>query len=148
MNIEAAVAFEQAEFAEGFVGVERREVDGVDGEDAGEDRAERAADAVNAEGVQRIVVAELVLEASWTVKKQTTPAIRPMRMAYIGVVNPLAGVMTTRPATAPEIAPSTVGLPVLNHSMNAQASAPAAAAKWVAMKALLARPPAPRRCRR
>ena len=52
------------------------------------------------------------------------------------MVKPLAGVITTRPATAPEIAPSTVGLPVLSHSTNIQPSAAAAAAKCVATKAL------------
>jgi hypothetical protein len=56
------------------------------------------------------------------------------------VTNPLAGVMTTNPATAPEIAPSTVGLPVLIHSITSHPSVAAAAAKWVAMNALLARP--------
>src|SRR6185436_13476989 len=63
-------------------------------------------------------------------------------MADIGVTNPLAGVMTTSPATAPEIAPSTVGLPVLIHSAITQPSVAAAAAKCVAMKAELASVPA------
>src|SRR5438067_9283146 len=71
---------------------------------------------------------------------QMEPAARPMTMPHIGEVNPLAGVMTTRPATAPEIAPSTVGLPVLTHSIATQLSAAAAAAKCVAANALLARP--------
>src|SRR5437762_12218516 len=71
---------------------------------------------------------------------QTTPPIRPMMIAYIGVVYPLAGVITTSPATAPEIAPSTVALPFLIHSYPAHPSAAAAAAKCVAMKALLAKP--------
>ena len=48
--------------------------------------------------------------------------------------------MHTRPATAPEAAPSTLGLPRVIHSMPAQASAPAAAAKCVAAKALAAMP--------
>jgi len=34
-----------------------------------------------------------------------------MTSADIGVTNPEAGVMPTSPATAPEIAPSTVGFP-------------------------------------
>src|SRR4051794_32177508 len=76
-------------------------------------------------------------------KKQTMPPMAPMRIAYIGVVKPLAGGMTTRPATAPEMAPRTVGLPVFNHSANIQPRAAAAAAKWVAMNALLARALAP-----
>ena len=60
------------------------------------------------------------------------------------MTNPPAGVMTTRPATAPEIAPSTVGLPLLIHSRNIQPSVAAAAAKWVLTKAALARPLAAR----
>ena len=36
----------------------------------------------------------------------------------MGFTNPEAGVMATRPATAPEIAPSTLGLPFLIHSAN------------------------------
>src|SRR4051812_40759964 len=50
--------------------------------------------------------------------------------------------MATRPATAPEQAPSTVGLPVLIHSMPDQARAPAAAEKCVAANALAATPSA------
>src|SRR5947207_1957873 len=73
-------------------------------------------------------------------KKQTTPPIAPMTMADIGETKPLAGVMTTSPATAPEIAPSTVGFPVLSHSANIQPRVAAAAAMCVATKALLARP--------
>src|SRR5688572_6325889 len=65
-----------------------------------------------------------------------------MMIADIGVTNPAAGVMTTRPATAPEIAPRTVGLPVLIHSMNIQPSVAAAAAKCVVTIALLASAPA------
>src|SRR5947209_2230981 len=67
-----------------------------------------------------------------------------MRMPHIGVVNPLAGVMTTSPATAPEIAPSTVGLPVFHHSMLIQPRVAAAAAKCVVTKALAANPLAAR----
>ena len=40
--------------------------------------------------------------------------------------------------TAPEQAPSTLGLPRVIHSITAQASVPAAAEKWVAAKALAA----------
>src|SRR5271170_1665956 len=60
----------------------------------------------------------------------------PMIRAGIGFTNPEAGVIATRPATDPEIAPSTLGFPVCAHSANIQASAAAAAAKWVATKAL------------
>ena len=48
--------------------------------------------------------------------------------------------MATRPATAPEAAPSTVGLPRVIHSVNIQPSAAAAAPVLVAVKALTARP--------
>src|SRR4051794_31837101 len=75
-------------------------------------------------------------------KKQTTPPAKPIARAAIGPTNPAAGVITTRPATAPEIAPSTVGLPVLIHSTNSHPSVAAAAPKCVAMNALLASDPA------
>src|SRR3989454_6885794 len=58
----------------------------------------------------------------------------------IGVTNPDAGVMATRPATAPEAAPSTVGLPRVSHSVNIQPSAAAAAPVFVAVNALTASP--------
>src|SRR6185503_6707535 len=61
-----------------------------------------------------------------------------MTMAGIGCTKPEAGVMQTNPATAPEQAPSTLGLPRKIHSMPAQASAAAAAEKCVAAKALAA----------
>src|SRR4051812_6565110 len=70
------------------------------------------------------------------------PPTAPMIRADIGPTKPEAGGITTRPATAPEMPPRTVGLPVLIHSMSSQPSAAAAAAKWVATKALLAPPPA------
>src|ERR687885_1470368 len=65
-----------------------------------------------------------------------------MASADIGDTKPEAGVMPTRPATAPEIAPSTVGLPVRTHSAAVQPSVAAAAAKCVATNALAARLPA------
>src|SRR5580658_6265613 len=61
-----------------------------------------------------------------------------MISAGIGFTNPDAGVMATRPATDPEIAPSTLGFPVCIHSATIQDSAAAAAAKCVATKALVA----------
>ena len=51
--------------------------------------------------------------------------------------------IATRPATAPEIAPSTEGLPFAIHSANIQASAAAAVAICVTAIAMPARPPAP-----
>src|SRR5688572_28920578 len=66
----------------------------------------------------------------------------PMHKAAIGVTNPEAGVIPTSPQTAPEMAPSTVGLPVRSYSAAIQPSVAAAAAKCVVVKALLSRAPA------
>ena len=46
----------------------KRVVDGAGGEDAGQQRAQRSAGAVHAEGVQRIVVAELRASPRRTMK--------------------------------------------------------------------------------
>jgi hypothetical protein len=56
-----------------------------------------------------------------------------------GATNPEAGVMVPRPATAPEIMPSTDGLRRIVHSIAPQVSAPAQAARWVAVIAITAR---------
>src|SRR5580692_10070401 len=74
--------------------------------------------------------------------EQKTPAMAPMSSAANGCTKPEAGVMATRPATAPEIAPSAVGLPLWIHSATVQPRAAAAAAKWVLTKALVASGPA------
>src|SRR5258706_10789144 len=71
---------------------------------------------------------------------QITPPEKPITMAHMMVTNPLAGVITTSPATAPEMPPSTVGLPLLIHSATIQPRAAAAAAKCVLQNALEARP--------
>ena len=63
-----------------------------------------------------------------------------MMIDDIGPTKPAAGVMATSPATAPDAAPSTVGLPRAIHSVNIQPSAAAAAPVLVARKALAARP--------
>src|SRR5262245_24248299 len=63
-------------------------------------------------------------------------------MAGIGPTKPAAGVIATNPATAPEIAPSALGLPLRSHSAAHHPSTAAAAPKCVAIKALVARPPA------
>src|SRR3990170_2816531 len=63
-----------------------------------------------------------------------------MTMDAMGQTKPEAGVIATRPATAPEAAPSTVGLPRLSHSVNIQPSAAAAAPVLVATNALAASP--------
>src|SRR5262245_65466077 len=70
------------------------------------------------------------------------PAANPMMIAERGLTKPDAGVMATRPATAPDAAPSIVGLPVFTHSATIQPSAANDAAVWVATNALVAKPPA------
>ena len=49
----------------------------------------------------------------------------------IGPTQPQAGVIATRPAMAPEAAPSIVGVPFMIHSRNIQASVAAAVASRV-----------------
>src|SRR3984957_13730710 len=73
-------------------------------------------------------------------QKQITPAATPMMIADPGSTNPDAGVIATRPATAPEMAPSTEGLPLAIHSANIQPNAAAAVAIWVTAIAMPARP--------
>src|SRR6185312_3756266 len=65
----------------------------------------------------------------------------PMANADIGPTNPAAGVIATKPATQPEIAPSALGLPLRTHSASIQPTAAAAAPKCVATNALVARLP-------
>src|SRR5258708_29064687 len=72
-------------------------------------------------------------------QKHTRPAITPMTMPGHGAMKPLAGVIVPRPATAPEIMPSTDGLHRIVHSIAPQVSAPAQAARWVAVIAITAR---------
>ncbi len=56
------------------------------------------------------------------------------------MTKPDAGVIATSPATQPEMAPSMLGLPASIHSTAIHASVAAAAPKWVATNALVARP--------
>src|SRR5512138_2366394 len=63
-----------------------------------------------------------------TARAQTAPATRPSSVAAYGAMNAHAGVTATRPATAPEDAPTRVGLPLLIHSMVIQPSRAAAVA--------------------
>src|SRR6266581_3419723 len=65
-----------------------------------------------------------------------------MRIAPPGVTNPDAGVIATRPATAPQAAPTTLTLRWWRYAAATQVIVAAAAAVLVAMKALAARPPA------
>src|SRR5450631_4514337 len=73
-------------------------------------------------------------------QKQITPAATPMTIAPPGSTKPEAGVMATRPATAPDAAPSTEGLPLAIHSANIQPRAAAAVAICVTVIAMPARP--------
>src|ERR1700690_3657371 len=79
-----------------------------------------------------------------TIQKQNTPANNPIHSAPIGVTNPEAGVIATSPATQPEIAPSAEGLPLRIPSAALHPIAAAAAPKWVATNAEVARVPAAR----
>src|SRR5437588_7733404 len=72
-----------------------------------------------------------------------SPAATPMAIAPFGVTNPQAGVMTTRPPTAPEQKPRTLGLPRSNHSSPAQVEDATAVANVVVINALAAIPSAP-----
>src|SRR5450755_4291149 len=73
-------------------------------------------------------------------QKQITPAATPITIAPPGSTKPEAGVMATSPATAPEAAPSTEGLPLAIHSANIQPRAAAAVAICVTVIAMPARP--------
>src|ERR1041384_5393698 len=55
-----------------------------------------------------------------------------------GVTNPHAGVITTKPATAPEQKPRTLGLPLTIHSAIGQTKEATAVARVVVVKALAA----------
>ena len=63
-----------------------------------------------------------------------------MMIAAIGVTYPAAGVIATRPATAPETNPSELGLPPWAHETSIHAIAAAAAAVLVVTNATAARP--------
>ena len=63
-----------------------------------------------------------------------------MITAPLGVTNPQAGVMTTKPATAPEQKPRTLGLPLMIHSTIGQTKEATAVARVVVVKALAAMP--------
>src|ERR1700726_1542915 len=73
-------------------------------------------------------------------QKQITPAAMPMRIDDPGSTKPDAGVIATRPATAPEEQPTAgVALPE-SHSANIHPSAAAAVAICVTAIAMPARP--------
>src|SRR5207253_778567 len=64
-----------------------------------------------------------------------------MRMDADTSTYPDAGVIATRPATAPAAAPRTLGAPLCSHDTVIQVSAAIAAAVLVTTKAFAARPP-------
>src|SRR5438128_12257791 len=64
-------------------------------------------------------------------------------MAPLGVTKPHAGVMTTKPATAPEQKPSTLGLPRVIHSAIGQTKEATAVARVVVVNAFAAMTSAP-----
>ena len=70
-----------------------------------------------------------------TASAQIEPASRPSRIADHGTMNAQAGVMATRPATAPDAAPTVVGWPSRIFSTSSQPRTPAAVATWVLVKA-------------
>src|SRR5271165_2019233 len=73
-------------------------------------------------------------------QKQITPAATPIMIDEPGSTKPDAGVIATRTATAPEMQPSTDGLPLATHSANIQPSAAAAVAICGTAMAMPARP--------
>src|SRR6266498_3925162 len=73
-----------------------------------------------------------------TASAQTAPAIRPIATPPRAFTNAQAGVMATRPATAPDAAPTVVGLPSRNCSTSSQPSVAAAVATIVVVKAFAA----------
>src|SRR5438270_8868898 len=75
-----------------------------------------------------------------TPQRQTAPAAKPMKNAPGMPTLPAAGVIATRPATAPEAAPSIEGLPLKIHSRNVHESTAQAVARNVFMNASAAEP--------
>ena len=83
---------------------------------------------MHAEHVERIVRADHLLEAG-AAPEADDAAARPITNAPGMPTLPAAGVIATRPATAPEAAPSIDGLPLKIHSANIQASTAQAVAR-------------------
>src|SRR3954469_15752879 len=78
-----------------------------------------------------------------TASAQSAPATKPRMIEPSGLTNPAAGVMATRPATAPDAAPSVVQRPSRNFSTTIQPIIAAAVAVWVLTNANPARLLAP-----
>src|SRR5438067_9699958 len=97
-------------------------------EHAREQGAEDSADGVDTEDIERIVRASM--RFSWfTPQRQTKPAAKPITNAPGMPTLPAAGVIATRPATAPDAAPSIEGLPLKIASPAIQASTAQAVAR-------------------
>src|SRR2546426_5635241 len=71
-------------------------------------------------------------------KLHRTPATSPMMIDGIGPTYPEAGVMATRPQTAPTEIPTAEGFPFLTQSVSIQLTAAAAAARFVTTSAFTA----------
>ena len=77
-----------------------------------------------------------------TKRNGMSPAQSPIMTEPFVFTKPHAGVMTTRPATAPEQKPRTLGLPRRMYSAMAQVNEATAVARVVVVKALAATPSA------
>ncbi len=73
-----------------------------------------------------------------TASAHTAPATNPRPTAPSGETKAQDGVIATRPATAPEDAPTMVGLPLRIHSTMIQPRSAAAVASWVLINAIAA----------
>src|ERR671934_1015910 len=62
---------------------------------------------------------------------QSAPAMKPMKIEPIGLTQPAHGVIATRPATAPDAAPSAVDFPYFSFSTKIQPSSAVAVAVLV-----------------
>ena len=70
-----------------------------------------------------------------TPHRHMKPATKPITIAPMGPTNPHAGVMATKPATAPDAAPNIEALPLANASPVIQLNVAAAVATSVLMNA-------------
>ena len=94
-------------------------------EEAEEQAADDAADQVDADDVERVVEAEPVLQADREGAERAGEHAEQDRADH-GTTNAQAGVIATRPATAPEAAPSVVAWPSRSLSTMSQPSSAAA----------------------
>ena len=136
-----------AQAAEQLIGDDaRNDDDGGDDEDTdnggGEHALLRLARAVEDASLQARVVAEglsmklgLVRSINAGSQGVQQPSPMPRMMAPPGLTTPQDGVIATRPATAPEAAPSIEGLPLRRFSKNSQDKVAMAVATRVLTKA-------------